>query len=209
MCNAWNHPPNCTCGWGGDGHLGKRVEGNQYKYESSNVSFYTYSFESYIYPNAKCPVCGMSVFFYKSPFGGRVFFDELGPPWPKHPCTDNTKNIYKNPLPNYNYVYTEYKWQKNGWTPVVVENIANKSAYAFLIVRLDRQSNRQHIEAMIYGYYADILVKKDILTFAKRSNQTTLILAGFDIDKDDKFEIELNYPEYNLDSFFENNISIF
>lgn len=29
------------------------------------------------------------MFFYQSPFGGRVFFDDLGPPWPKHPCTDH------------------------------------------------------------------------------------------------------------------------
>jgi hypothetical protein len=30
------------------------------------------------------------VIFYRSPFDGRVFFDPpLGPPWPKHPCTDN------------------------------------------------------------------------------------------------------------------------
>ena len=26
---------------------------------------------------------------YQSPNGGRVFFDDLGWPWPKHPCTDN------------------------------------------------------------------------------------------------------------------------
>jgi len=25
MCNAWNHPPDCTCGWGGEGHLGISV----------------------------------------------------------------------------------------------------------------------------------------------------------------------------------------
>ena len=47
------------------------------------------AFSSYLNPNARCPVCGASVFFYQSPHGGRVFFDELGPPWPKHPCTDN------------------------------------------------------------------------------------------------------------------------
>jgi hypothetical protein len=34
-------------------------------------------------------VCGDRVFFYQSPNGGRVFFDHLGWPWPKHPCTDN------------------------------------------------------------------------------------------------------------------------
>jgi hypothetical protein len=40
-----------------------------------------------VQPNADCPVCGRPVFFYQNAFGSRVFFDELGPPWPKHPCT--------------------------------------------------------------------------------------------------------------------------
>ncbi|CAN7384007.1 hypothetical protein LJR016_002260 [Devosia sp. LjRoot16] len=43
---------------------------------------------SYVDPNAHCPVCGQQVFFYQSPHGGRVFFDALGWPWPKHKCTD-------------------------------------------------------------------------------------------------------------------------
>jgi hypothetical protein len=43
----------------------------------------------FVRPNAKCPVCGADVFFYQNAAGSRVFFDELGPPWPKHPCTDN------------------------------------------------------------------------------------------------------------------------
>ncbi len=47
------------------------------------------TYPSYVNPNARCPVCGCAVYFYQSPYGGRVFFDELGPPWPKHPCTDN------------------------------------------------------------------------------------------------------------------------
>lgn len=44
---------------------------------------------AYVNPNAECPVCGEPVFFYQNEFGSRVYFDELGPPWPKHPCTDN------------------------------------------------------------------------------------------------------------------------
>jgi hypothetical protein len=47
-------------------------------------------FESYLNPNARFPVCDDAVFFYQSEFGGRVFFDALGPPWPKHPCTDHS-----------------------------------------------------------------------------------------------------------------------
>lgn len=39
-------------------------------------------------PNARCPVCGAQVFFFANSLGSRVFFDGLGPPWPKHPCTD-------------------------------------------------------------------------------------------------------------------------
>jgi hypothetical protein len=44
--------------------------------------------ESHVNPNAHCPVCGAAVYFDRSPYDGRVFFDELGWPWPKHPCTD-------------------------------------------------------------------------------------------------------------------------
>jgi hypothetical protein len=51
------------------------------------------SIKSYVVPNAKCPVCGDTVYFYQSPNGGRVFFDDLGWPWPKHPCTDNRGKV--------------------------------------------------------------------------------------------------------------------
>jgi hypothetical protein len=44
----------------------------------------------FIAPNAKCPVCGEPVFYYQNEFGSRVYFDEIGWPWPKHPCTDNS-----------------------------------------------------------------------------------------------------------------------
>jgi hypothetical protein len=45
---------------------------------------------AFVYPNANCPVCGDPVFFYQNQFGSKVYFDELGKPWPKHPCTDNS-----------------------------------------------------------------------------------------------------------------------
>lgn len=35
-----------------------------------------------------CPVCGDEVFFVRHN-GGSVWFDELGPPWPKHACFDD------------------------------------------------------------------------------------------------------------------------
>jgi len=45
----------------------------------------------FVNPNASCPVCGASVFYYQNELGSRVYFDELGPPWPKHCCTDSTE----------------------------------------------------------------------------------------------------------------------
>ncbi|QDT90167.1 hypothetical protein [Gimesia algae] len=44
----------------------------------------------FVTPNALCPVCGESVYYYQNKNGSRVFFDELGHPWPKHPCTDSS-----------------------------------------------------------------------------------------------------------------------
>lgn len=43
-------------------------------------------------PNASCPECGSKVFYYENEHGSKVFFDSLGPPWPKHPCTDLSEN---------------------------------------------------------------------------------------------------------------------
>lgn len=97
MCNANNHPADCRCGWGGDGHAGSGGDAGTpafYRWPigvprlSSNISSFTV-------PNARCPVCGAQVFYYCNEFGSSVFFDELGPPWTKHPCT--TKN--RPPLP--------------------------------------------------------------------------------------------------------------
>ena len=93
---GYNHYPDCGCGWCVKGRAAERdyymkliADGSIWS--SGNLPRY----ESFVDPNAKCPVCGEPVFFYKSPYGGRVFFDSLGPPWPKHPCTDNLKTVMK------------------------------------------------------------------------------------------------------------------
>lgn len=133
MCNAWNHPPGCTCGWGGVGHLGRRGPGESASSPSPSQSYFWWvppihpAYESYVNPNASCPVCGAPVFFYQSPYGGRVFFDELGPPWPKHPCTDNTSipNQVRS-TGNASSVTVSrptYQWQLGGWQPFLVTSV--------------------------------------------------------------------------------------
>lgn len=80
-CNAWNHPADCNCGWGGD-----TGGGGGYSVARSPGSNLQALGQDFMNPNARCPVCSAPVYFYQSSNGGRVYFDELGPPWPKHPC---------------------------------------------------------------------------------------------------------------------------
>lgn len=74
-CNGYGHPPECNCGWGGVFH-------------GVSQQLHWGAHNSYTTPNAKCPECGSSVFFYRNSTGSRVYFDSLGPPWPVHPCFD-------------------------------------------------------------------------------------------------------------------------
>ena len=72
-----------SSGYGSRGWVERETESGQH------FIFGWIEYPSYVNPNAKCPVCGEDVYFYQSPYGGRVFFDDLGPPWPKHPCTSS------------------------------------------------------------------------------------------------------------------------
>lgn len=90
-CNGYNHYPNCPCGFRGQyrGSFGAARPGGTPLFASSDYISPELG-GSFCTPNATCPVCGARVFFYSNSFGSRVFFDDLGPPWPKHPCTDRT-----------------------------------------------------------------------------------------------------------------------
>ena len=86
-------------------------------------------------PNATCPECGMSVYFYRSPYGGAVFFDELGPPWPKHPCT--SVQVAKK-LPKKE----KLSWITKGWLPLHVKskNYNTKQKKLYITASNDKSS---------------------------------------------------------------------
>jgi hypothetical protein len=105
-CNANNHPPSCECGWGGVWYGNIPYGGRTFRCEAEQDASLprAVSIDKLVevdsprrltIPNARCPVCGCRVFFYQNEYGSRVFFDDLGPPWPKHPCTDNS--WYRSP----------------------------------------------------------------------------------------------------------------
>jgi hypothetical protein len=102
MCNAWNHWPGCTCGWGGEGHSGSGYSGGPriryptvcrrgFGFSGSNFGSSSMSElaaelgHSLVFP-VLCKYCGAPVYLFASPDGGFAVFDQLGPPWPKYWC---------------------------------------------------------------------------------------------------------------------------
>ncbi|MDH5903048.1 MULTISPECIES: hypothetical protein [Vibrio] len=122
-----NHYPDCTCGWcykfrgiANEGH--KRS--NTVERSVGNIREQSKVFVSYVNPSAYCPVCGASVFFYQSPHGGRVFFDSLGKPWEKHPCTDNSAlNVKVIPSKNFPTSNRVGKFEANKFNPFIIKLI--------------------------------------------------------------------------------------
>ena len=95
---GFNHYADCACGWCvnyGRTRLDHRQVREGLRQRDALTFLQRNSANSiagcYLNPNARCPVCNSPVFFYANQFGSRVYFDDLGPPWPKHPCTDKPR----------------------------------------------------------------------------------------------------------------------
>ena len=95
----------CSASGGSSGY-GSSSRWVERETESKNYQRFIFGwveFPSYVNPNAHCPVCGAEVYFYQSPYGGRVFFDELGPPWPKHPCTSSDDSSVRRTVRDFEF----------------------------------------------------------------------------------------------------------
>jgi hypothetical protein len=47
--------------------------------------------ESKTYPT-RCPGCAKNVYYFQDENGGKVYFNSMGPPWPKHDCRKGSQN---------------------------------------------------------------------------------------------------------------------
>jgi hypothetical protein len=110
VCNARNHSDDCTCGFGGEGHLGgghgggwaRTVTVQPSRHAPRSTAWARWATgharsdlgERLTHPTV-CPVCGADIFFHTNGNGDVVFFDELGPPWKdkKHPCLTTDDGI--------------------------------------------------------------------------------------------------------------------
>lgn len=128
MCNAAGHDWGCDCGFGGDTGGGgawrlryNAVVGGE-RYSGGWHSDTDGTVESYVNPNANCPVCGQPVFFYRSPYNGRVYFNSLGWPWPKHPCTDRSGEPKRRLGQNFD-PRRATPWKSEGWIPLLASKV--------------------------------------------------------------------------------------
>lgn len=76
--NTWSKKTNTPI------HL--RINQRHEKIQNSN-------FSSLINPNARCPICHQQVYYYQNINGSKVWFDEIGTPWTKHPCLYSDEHI--------------------------------------------------------------------------------------------------------------------
>lgn len=153
MCNAYNHPPGCTCGWGGEGHLGGGHGGgygdvSAHSYASAN-RVRDWDYQDFTRPT-KCPECGEDVFFIRHN-GGSVWVDELGWPWPKHACFDspNTETFafsrwslkasgLKNPKLG---VVSRIRPSQNGHDRVIEVNLNDSSRLGLLLAYMPSEDS--------------------------------------------------------------------
>jgi hypothetical protein len=96
-----NHYSNCTCGWciktSGPQRRRRTIDRTADLSSARQILEESGASQSwsacYVNPNATCPVCFARVYFYQNSNFSKVYFDELGWPWPKHPCTDQSSQI--------------------------------------------------------------------------------------------------------------------
>lgn len=104
---GYNHYTDCTCGWcvklGGGGRRAFNSAAADAYVILKERGYREGSYAScFVNPNAHCSVCGAAVFFYANAHGSRVFFDDLGKPWPKHGCTDRARGYaIRTPTKDY------------------------------------------------------------------------------------------------------------
>ena len=107
--------------------------------DRSSAASDVYKRQAFTNPNARCPVCGAPVYFYDSGYGGRVFFDELGPPWPKHPCTatqppKELSRIDLVRLPGDQTATKTPNWLQQGWAPFACQVIESLTSSSRIVV---------------------------------------------------------------------------
>lgn len=150
MGKGYNHYNWCPCEWCRKSRQKNAIYNDK---NCADLVLKTFPIDkfSYTVPNAICPVCKCKVFFYQNAYGSRVFFDSLGKPWPKHPCTDNEKySTKKGKVPNA-YIESQF------FIPKV-----SKEKIAVLNSELKISMHSNDFEILNGSYGKDLLIMSGI-----------------------------------------------
>jgi len=199
MCTAHNHSKYCGCGFGEGTNNFNTFQ--QYlaktNYSDSVLEIFPIQSFSFTVPNARCPVCSENVFFYQNHHGSRVYFDQLGPPWPKHPCTDNSHHSYNKKFNNIN-IYSK----KLNFVPIENTDKSQIIEFCHSWRRLDI-SEFQSLYGKVYRFKEkEFLITSsntlhifDDFHFIKEIDNNTLIISSYDVCLDQITEVELKSRE--------------
>ncbi len=171
-----------SCGttfWVGE-HDVSRDDWDRFSYSQPIVTIKPYccSYSSFINPNTTCPVCGEQVFYYENSYGGRVYFDSLGPPWPKHPCIDYVTTGTKPQKVKFS------DWVNDLWQPFQIEKIENFDNIHFEVTGTLLKELK---ELTIYIEKNENIDKlKKNLCHIRMNNDQTIILSTFEIKRMNK-----------------------
>ncbi len=105
-------------------------------------------------PNYRCKCCGAKVYFFQSRSGGKVLFDSLGQPWPKHNCLGITYLRKKEKLS-----ISLNEWINVSGLCVTPSSEENQSTYSGVVIdKTNTKQNKLELEVMI----EDPILVKDI-----------------------------------------------
>lgn len=116
VCNGYNHTKDCRCDFRGGHRRSRPPEWHGWVPRTARRALKG--------PTAQCPECHAPVYFIRGRYGGGAYFNNLGPPWPKHECTDSSKkySIYSRSGKPKLRVKPGY-FEKDRWLPFFVRHI--------------------------------------------------------------------------------------
>jgi hypothetical protein len=132
-------------------------------------SAYRGSYSSFTHPTT-CPVCDQTCFFYQNHHGSKVFFDSLGPPWPKHACTSPDRK----PV-------SLLAWQEEGYEPIQVLDAIPDTKHQALTLQFVVLRSGKH-QALVLRERKDIPHLRRLINhpFFVKSDGSAWVLSTFD-----------------------------
>uniref|UniRef100_E6VHS9 Uncharacterized protein n=1 Tax=Rhodopseudomonas palustris (strain DX-1) TaxID=652103 RepID=E6VHS9_RHOPX len=168
-CNGFNHPTNCQCDFRGGQRRSRPPDWHGWVPRIARRALKG--------PTSQCPECHAPVYFIRGRHGGGPFFDKLGPPWPKHACTDKSKkySVYsRSGRPRLRV--KPGRFETDRWLPFFVRHI-----------------EKLGVGTIIHGHILDVPTVEHLGTLIMDCEPDSLQPVYFRTEAIDAATAELNY----------------